>query len=389
MFRRNTFIVLITVAITIILLSCSTTSQEDVTVQSSPTSLPSTMIPSATSEPPTKIQPTITLTSTPEVIELNPSARGYVSMAYDSESGQVILFGGQVGDIFTNLGNYNGETWAYDVATNEWKNMNPSDAPPPSSASSLVYDVESDRVILFGAARGVSPSRDTWAYDFNSNTWTKMAAQGPALHLGSQMAYDVESDRIVLFGGYNPNRDEMFDDTRVYDYNTDTWTKVEPVASPPGQNFECMTYDTKADRVILWGGETGTGTSHPPKDPSVWAYDFNTNTWEQKVTSSSPSPRAYCALAYSDGADQIVMYGGTSLSSNEMWVYDYNVNLWTELTPDVKPGELSRHAFVYIPDLDEFILFGGQLGREQFKYTNATWIYDLKTDTWTETTRTE
>lgn len=380
MIRRKTLFVLITMSVTILLSSCSA---ESTAVQVSPTSLPSMAASTATPEPPTEIPPTTTLSPTPEVIELNPSPRGYVNMAYDSESGQIILFGGQTGSI----GKNSDETWAYDVTTNEWINMHPSESPHPGSAGSLVYDVESDRVILFGNVSGNSfrPSRDTWAYDFNTNTWTKLSAEGPANHLGSQMAYDTESDRVILFGGYQVSRNELYDDTRVYDLNADTWMNMKPEQFPPARNYECMTYDSIADRVILWGGDM----SIRPKDTSLWAYDFNTNTWEVHPVNNGPDLRAYCGMVYSAKADKVFIYGGHSEGSSEMWAYDYNTDSWSEITPDVNPGELSRFAIAYVPDLDEIVLFGGQLGDQQFVYTQATWVYDVSSNTWTETTRYE
>ena len=370
--RNNTIILVLLLSLCVAIVSgCSSQAVESET--STPNS--PTVPPSATSEPPTALPPTITFSPTPEVIELNPSPRGYVNMAYDSESGQIILFGGQTGRI----GNVSDETWAYDVTTNEWTNMKPSVSPPRGGAGALVYDVESDRVIVFGITVGVNPSRETWAYDFNSNTWTKMSS-GPARHLGSNMAYDVESDRVILFGGYYALRSEFFNDTRVFDYNTNTWMKMETDPSPPGRNYNCMTYNSKVDRVILWGGA--------PTDTSLWAYDFNSNTWEEKPTNNSRSEvRDYCAMVYSTGTDKIFQYGGDSEGSSQMWMYDYNSNTWTELNPDGNPGELSRFAFVYIPDLEKIVLFGGQLGAEDFNYTQSTWVYDILTNTWTETTR--
>jgi len=375
--------------------ACSSSSPTSVPVQSVSTpTLPTNTLP-----PPTA-SPLPTASATEEVIELNPSPRGHVSMAYDSESKQVILFGGQTGDFnkqdipfsgptmdFANPGIFSDETWAYDVTTNIWKEMKPPLAPDAGAAGSLVYDVESDRVILFGTTRGHSPFVETWAYDFNTNTWTKMVATGPSTHLGSNMAYDIESDRIILFGGYNHYRDEMYQDTWTYDFNSDTWTWMKPVTSPPGQNFHSMTYNIKVNRVILWGGDTEVDMARPPKDPSVWAYDFNANTWEQKKTSDGPSARAFSAIAYDTASDQIILYGGYTIGSHEMWAYDLSKNAWQKLDSSINPGDLSRHAFSYIPDTDRFILFGGQLGSTHYNYTQSTWVYDFNTNTWTDVTR--
>ena len=374
----------------------------------SPTSQPPTLSipptdtlapPIPTQPPPTDTPPPPTTTPTEEPIELKPSPRGYISMAYDSESRQVILFGGATGDEF-DPANYSGETWAFDLTNQTWTEMKPLESPgPKGTTGSMVYDSESDRVILFGGTRTRnSTSRETWAYDYNTNTWTQMKARGPAKHLGAVIAYDAESDRVILFGGFDFDAYKMFQDTWAYDYNTDSWTEMKPDASPPGQAFHAMTYDSDSDRIMLWGGYTKTPdpSNVVPLDSSVWAYDFNANTWEKKNPSSAPGPRLDHAIAYNVSADKVLMYGGSDRPSwsgqptdfREMRAYNFKSNTW-ESIPESSPfpGTLSRFAMVYIPDIDQFIVFGGQIGGRQEYYTNQTWIYDFSTNTWTDVTQ--
>ena len=166
-------------------------------------------------------------------------------MAYDSESQRVILFGGQTGQ-YRRSSSYNGETWAFDVTTYKWTQMKPPSGPKPRSAPELIYDTESDRVIMYGGGGGPAPATwglaDTWAYDYNTNTWQEMA-KGPAKHLGARLAYDSESDRIILFGGLDIGGFNYYNDTWSYDFNTDTWTDMKPSTNPPGRNYQAMTYD--------------------------------------------------------------------------------------------------------------------------------------------------
>jgi N-acetylneuraminic acid mutarotase len=299
-------------------------------------------------------------------------------MAYDVESDRVILFGGQTGD-YRDPASYNGETWAYDMAANKWTQMKPPSGPTRRSAAELVYDAESDRVILFGGANDdVSwMLNDTWAYDYNTNTWKEMA-KGPAKHLGDRLAYDAESDRIILFGGYDM-AGFYLNDTWAYDFNSDTWTKMKPSTSPSGRNYHAMAYDAKVDRVLVWGSDSDT-----PVDKSMWSYDFNTNTWQEMKPGEGACPvsRDYPVMAYDVESDRTILYGGIPLG-NETWVYDYNTNTWTNPKPRWFPGQLSRHAIVYSTAADRIILFGGQVGSRNFNYTGETWTYDLNTNTWT------
>jgi N-acetylneuraminic acid mutarotase len=358
------------------------------TAQPAPTPVPPTATPvppTATPVPPTAtVLPATATTPSPTAMpSLGPSPRGYVSMAYDTESDRVILFGGQTG-IYTEQANYNGETWAYDVAANEWTQMEPPSGPTGRGAAELAYDAESDRVVLFGGGNKVAgwDLADTWAYDYNTNTWTEMA-RGPIKHVGPRIAYDAESDRIILFGGYDM-KGFFYNDTWAYDFNSDTWTEMKPSTSPPGRNYQAMAYDAESDRVLTWGG---LGLDGKLLAPSVWAYDFNTNTWQEMKTGEGPHPEGadFPAMVYDAKADRTILYGGV-YQGDQTWAYDYNTNTWTKLEPSTVPGELSRHAMVYSTAADRVILFGGQVGPTEFKYTAETWTYDLSTNTWTNVT---
>lgn len=350
------------------------------TPQPVPTPIPPTSIP------PTPIPPTATATQTPA--EMSPSPRAYISMAYDTESDRIILFGGLTGN-YQLPSSSNGETWAYDVTANKWTQMKPLSGPTERGAVELAYDIESDQVILYGGAGGPNTSTwglaDTWAYDFNTNTWTAMA-NGPANHLGARLAYDAESDKVVLFGGYNMSG-FLYNDTWVYDFNSDAWTEMKPTSSPPGRNYQAMTYDVKADRVLTWGGTDANGK---PLDANIWSYDFNTNTWQEIKPGEGANPvaRDYSAMVYDAKSDRTILYGGVLLgggeTGNETWAYDYNTNIWANLKPSTVPEQLSRHTIVYSTAANRVILFGGQAANTTL--SGETWSYDFNTNTWTNVT---
>jgi N-acetylneuraminic acid mutarotase len=222
---------------------------------------------------------------------------------------------------------------------------------------------------------------ETWAYDYNTNTWTRLT-DGPKGHLGARLAYDAESDRIILFGGFNP-LGRVYDDTWAYDFNSDTWTEMKPSTSPPGRNYQAMAYDDKADRVLMYGGSDFDGPHL-----SLWAYDFNTNTWQERFPSEPhPSGREYPVMVYdASRTDAHLRRDFSGIAGSEIWSYDYNTNTWTMFEPSNGPGYRSRHAMVYSPATDRLILFGGQVEHTLFKYSNETWTYDLNTNIWTNMT---
>jgi hypothetical protein len=370
----------------LILLLVSACAPAQPEVMTSPTT-PTTDPPTATSAPPTAITaPTATTEPTPtpeptEIPALNPSARGFSAMAYDSESDKIILFGGHTGGDTTDPAHFSAETWAFDAATNTWTNMKPVSGPKGRSSPGLAYDSESDRVILFsGDDNLVFSLPDTWTYDYNANTWTEMA-KGPANRYNFRMAYDSESDRIILFGGFRFPSD-FLNDTWAYDFNSDTWTQMQPITSPTGRASYGMTYDTQIDRVILFGGEVNFS---PRAD--TWTYDFNTDTWEEVKLDTGTPPRGRHSLimVYDAESDRTILYGGHT-GGSETWAFDYNLRTWTQLKPDQAPGTRSKHTLAYSNAAKRVILFGGQLFTE-LDYADQTWSFDLNNNTWTDLTR--
>jgi PKD repeat protein len=302
-----------------------------------------------------------------------PSARVCSAMAYDSESDRVVMFGSSE----------NTETWAYNLDLDAWSNVG---APRPSGRYScaVAYDTSSDRVILFGGSESWSWSlagdNETWAYDFETNTWTNM---NPAIHPSARywhaMAYDSQSDRIILFGGY-----PLSDETWAYDYDTNTWTNTSPATKPAARFGHAMSYDEQSDRVILFGGST---SPYLDSFNDTWAYEFDTNTWTKMNPSSSPSAGWTPAMAYDSLSDRVIMFGGAKfngydfLPNDETWAYDYDRDTWTNMNPATKPPTLYGHAIAYDSQSDCIVLFGGK----DFTFrTNQTWVYDFDVNTWTE-----
>ena len=344
-------------------------------------------VPTLTQVPPTAtVVPTVAATLSPEQIaSLNPSPRGYVSMAYDSESDRVILFGGQTGD-GRDSASYNSETWAYDLTANKWTQMKPASGPTGRAGAELAYDTESDRVILFGGGNETPGVwNDTWAYDYNTNTWSELA-KGPEQHMGTRIVYDSESDRIILFGGHDMVKSNVsYNEIWAYDFNSDTWVEMKPsTTSPSIRNNHAMTYDAASDRVIMWGGENLALA----RDDSVWLYDFNTNTWQEMRPGNGQYPLELhgTTFAYDAESNRTIFIGGIPILGDDTWVYDNTNNTWEKLTSSTFPTMRSWHAMAYNSTTDRMVLFGGVTGYVPDVFSNETWTYDYNTNTWTNVT---
>ncbi|TLZ70592.1 MAG: hypothetical protein E6K10_07470 [Methanobacteriota archaeon] len=294
-----------------------------------------------------------------------PSARWSHAMAYDVQSERTILYGGQ-----PSTGPMSNETWAYDFATNGWQDMNPSARPSGREHPGIAYDAQSDRLILFGGGNHLTSvySNETWAYDFETNTWTNMSPPSPpSRRYDFGMVYDSRADRVILFGGAGPTQNN---ETWAYDFETNAWTRLTPTRSPAPRQAHSMAYDSESDRVLLFGGAY-------TRDNETWAYDFNANAWTRMNPPTHPTGRWGARMAYDPRADRVVLFGGWDGSySDETWAYDFNANSWTNLNPPSTPGGLEAPGLVYDSCSRRLVLFGGFRGPSNPQpYSNETWWY--------------
>ena len=298
----------------------------------------------------------------------------------DEESQKVILYGGNMDeDCNARVSvNYN-DTWAWDLNSRTWEQMQPELSPIGSYFSNMAYDSESDRIILFGGVdKSVSVIGETWAYDYNTDTWQQLSS-GPAPRWGANLVYDPVSDKIVLFGGIADTcftgRPEMYDDTWIYDYNTDTWTEQFPDDHPPKNGGFLFTYSTKEKGMITFGG-IGTGLN-----ADVWAYDSSLNEWS-KVGRISGGPDYRSQMVYDSESDRFITI--LFLNQNYNMVYDLNTD-YLDTRHDLSTGSKFpilryNNAVIYIEDLDRVFYYGG-FNQDGSPASDA-WLYDLNSNIW-------
>ena len=202
-----------------------------------------------------------------------PHKRSGQSMIYNPDTGKVILFGGCPGatlegsTVTEQKYTAFNDTWAYDPSANTWTNLEPSgDVPSAREQYSMAYDSGTGKVIVFG---GYDPKTgyglaDTWAYDPAANTWTNLNPSGdvPSARDAHTMVYDSANGRVILFGGDTGRTDTSVspNDTWAYDPSANKWTERSPLGDvPSGRSDYSIAYDSGAGKVILFGGVGGDG----------------------------------------------------------------------------------------------------------------------------------
>jgi len=193
-----------------------------------------------------------------EVTPLNPSespsSRYCPRMAYDSDRGKIVLFGG--------FGSwYLGDTWEWD-GTN-WENVTPSVSPATRCGQDMAYDSARQRIVMFGGeSSSFGALGDTW--EFDGTTWTLLApAASPSARWHHRMAYDSTRQKVLLFGGWG----SAYQDT--WEFDGATWAELEPAADPSPRYSTGLVYDSARKSVVLFGGYLHSG-----------AVLYGDDTWE-------------------------------------------------------------------------------------------------------------
>lgn len=316
-----------------------------------------------------------------------PLDRNSAQLAYDSGSDRIIMFGGWK-ERFSDPAY--GDTWAYSFNTNSWVNMSPSSAPSKRSASALAYDADSDVTILFsghkcGEGETLESWQETWAYHYDSNTWIQQSpSQQPPPRIAAPMVYDSQSDVMVLFGGLMDGG-EFSNETWVYDCDADSWTRMNPPIHPSSR-VAAMSYDSKYDRVVLFGG--GGYDEWPIQTyTDTWVYDYDNNSWTEMKPAEHPV--SIGVMVYDVESEVCVFFGGAmdwfeGELEAETWIFDYGTNAWTEMSPNNHPQARARAYMAYDTESDRTVLYSGGWynDTESYYIINDLWAYDTNTDTW-------
>lgn len=237
----------------------------------------------------------------------------------------------------------------------------PDSFAPTACGHAAVYDPVGDRMLVFDSDRLL-------AFDFSSRNWEQLTpdGNGPGPRSGVSVVYDPGGERVLLFGGRDTTV-ALRGDTWALNLGTELiW---EPLAStgPAPRESPAAVFDTKRNRMILFGGLIGgyTGSS-PVRANDAWYLDLQGSpTWvEMHPSGDLPSTRSHAAAAYDAFDDALVIVGGwanepTWISPlGDTWSLSLADTAWT-LLGDAGIGKEWDASAVYDPSLRRMVLFGG------------------------------
>jgi hypothetical protein len=300
--------------------------------------------------------------------------------------GRILMVGGVRGEGVNPPSSLLDETWMYLIGENAWYQMPDRPGPGPRIGPAVAFDEQSRVVVLFGGALEIeqmpcglppvplcgSPALDdTWVLSPDTGEWSAgQMSGGPSARFGAAAAYDSGSDRVVLFGGARSTADtarpEIYDDTWVYDTDTDEWTQMHPETRPPARMFASMAYDPESGLVLLWGGAGDPGSAI---DSAVWAYDLSADTWtEMPITEGAPPVAIAAVWLHVESTGRFILIGGIAPAPvagssgfqmaprSEMFEFDPTTETWAALKR--VPAAAAGPSAVYDPLAARVVAFG-------------------------------
>jgi len=179
-----------------------------------------------------------------------------------SQSGVLLLFGGQFGTTYYN------DLWEnYLVGSNVKTNTSLPTGPSARAWHTSLVSADGN-MYLFGGKDGTQYFNDLWAYNYYTQIWTNLSpAGGPSPRAGQVMLFsgikntkpaENNENSFYIYGGEDGNT--VFNDFWMYNISTNSWMLVDdpwipkPIARAYHAGFAYVGYDSGDSYFIFFGG---------------------------------------------------------------------------------------------------------------------------------------
>lgn len=206
-----------------------------------------------------------------------------------------------------------------------WRQRSHGEVDLLRSAAAVAYDSRRSRTWVFGGLSSVlgSALQDMWAW--NGHDWSQVVQQGesPPARFGAKMAYDLNRDRLILFGGAmgaeSVNNGQTLDD--LWEFDGSTWTQIPPSGDwPSARTRHAMAYDYDRGTTVLFGGCSDGYYTNCTTTQLADTWEWDGSGWQQVhdgVTGDFPPARSAAAMVYAPAVGGCVMTGGCSSGATQ------------------------------------------------------------------------
>jgi hypothetical protein len=159
-------------------------------------------------------------------------------------------------------------------------------------------------------------------------------AQPNPRHL-EEITYDSKRNKLLLFGGAEVNNEVWKEPSLIFEWDGKTWEKID-VQGPPGRRGHGWVYDENKKEAILIGGVAEGKILKDSVVFDVWSWDGN--KWKPNNTNC---PVKEPEAVYDPANKRILVYGDANNKSRlnyneptafELW--EYKNGTWNRLSTD-------------------------------------------------------
>jgi hypothetical protein len=254
--------------------------------------------------------------SSPAPVVDGPFSTDGYSVADDSETHQVVVFGG---DLSLN------QTWLWNGK--RWTLAHPAKSPPGREDAATAYDPEIHMVLLFG---GIRPAQtyldDTWGW--NGTTWRELNSGTSAPPPGqAAMAWDPALHAIVLMPASSSGADTWtWAGTRWIDHHqTNPWIPTGVLT---------LAFDPMVNTMVA----VGFGNVISPKVGAVtqtWTWDGT--TWVQLTTADAPTAYVILGLGWDPMTSSLLLFAEGAKTPLPLLRWEWTGTDWAPLRPITGP----------------------------------------------------
>lgn len=172
----------------------------------------------------------------------SPPAMEGASMVYDPAGGYALLFGGTA----PASPYYSNATWIFQ--NSNWTKLTTAVSPPARLGASMAYDSSSGEVVLFGGAASSNPLSDTWT--FAGGNWRNATVTGPSGRIHAAMVDDPADGGVLLIGGLTSSGSVG----ATWTYARGNWTRPSLSTYPMGTGIPQAVVDPLTGGIFLLVG---------------------------------------------------------------------------------------------------------------------------------------
>ena len=239
-----------------------------------------------------------------------------------------------------------------------------SQTPELLQPGTLLYDESGRRLLMLNAHRMSEQPDHVQVWEWKERAWRVVdTPSGPSARSLEGAVFDSRRQRIVLYGGLGKRG---LEDPRAdtWEWDGKRWLDVSD-RSIGSRDHHSMVFDEDRGRTVMFGGVSSVVTSQG----AVRENPAETSEWDGKrwtrVSTTGPAARGGAAMVYDRARKVVVLFGGISLVPgvsgrfNDTWTWDGRT--WRQVS-DSGPIGRNGQAIVFDRRTNTVLMWGGTTG---------------------------